>query len=141
MALEQKQKDYNWYYTSVTFEPDGSHTHVDACWKDFPYTITTREMFSGAVEKVEEKVDRRAVCGLGELKWLRFVTFAATPDEAKTLAQQYAQERMPQGYQLYSKTDHRTAGGNVNLYQKNYIRESRLLVKAGQFAGIKPFGV
>lgn len=90
MSLEQKQKTYNWYYTSVTFDSDAG------------------------------------------LRFLKFVTFATTPTQARNLALVYAEKQRNPEEKLFDLNN------PVNLYQKNYIRESRALVAAGRYCGEKP---
>lgn len=69
------------------------------------------------------------------LRWARFVTFAANLPHARLLAVEHAKTLMREGERFYQLSD------PISLYQKNYIRESRALVAAGKFAGIKPEGV
>lgn len=94
--LEQKQKDYNWYYASFTFNDQS---------KDFG------------------------------LRWYHFVIFAKTPTEAKKIGTEYAMTKIKDGEKPYSLNE------PLNIYQKNYIRESRALVAGGHWCGEKPVTV
>ncbi len=60
-------------------------------------------------------------------KHTNFVTFADTPDEAKALAREECAKRHP------TMTD-----VEVCLYQKNYIKDSRIMVEQGNYVGNKP---
>lgn len=59
----------------------------------------------------------------------RFVTFASNPTEAKALAIAEARKRHPN-----CTVDEK----DINLYHKNYIREARKMVEAGNYTGVNP---
>lgn len=135
MTLQQKQKDYNWYYTSATFEADGTHTHDDNC-PDSTYTVT--ETGTDGVSVTSKQVTKYGGCRKSGLEWMKFVTFADTPTQAIEIATAYAAKQIPEGFRFY--TGGRKSGA-IDLYLKNYIRDSRALVASGAYCGVKPAGV
>lgn len=126
---------YNWYYTSYTFEADKDfHTHDETCFKDVESSYVETD-FEGHSE-TKTSTYHKNLCGFDGLRWLKFVTFADSPAEAEHFAITYAATKRPEGFRDYTGR-----GGPINLYQKNYIRDSRALVASGNYAGIKPEGV